>query len=404
VYQSHADPVLDRDAVLSTAPGQSRTAIGISIVTGLVLASGPVSSALGLPPLLGLGLPLGFAAWIACVHLFIAPRASGDVRWFHAAAAGNAFFANVVTVGLAAGTRDPRTLVWCLHVLYAAQNGSLESGPIHWLLALHVLAPLVAIPLLPETADGRLGGPLLVSVAAGIAYLLMSFQVLRRRAVLEERDKALARVREQQQELSRMRLARDLHDSVGSALAVLHLYADQLERTAGNAAETRELAARMRDTASDGLGDLRGALDSLAPGDVTLDTLARALRRLATRLPADVRVETEGPSSHLVVGDLRLAVVRVFQEAVRNAIQHGHARTVRVRLTLDDTLALAVHDDGRGFDTSHVPPGRGLAGLRTRAAELGGTFSVSSAPGQGTHIDVRLPTAPARAATPRSIQ
>ncbi|WP_333492424.1 sensor histidine kinase [Streptomyces camelliae] len=74
------------------------------------------------------------------------------------------------------------------------------------------------------------------------------------------------------------------------------------------------------------------------------------------------------------------------------AVRATARASIEVRLDYADaTLSLSVHDDGCGFDPAAVSTGYGLAGLRARAAEVGGTASVHSAPGDGTTVTVRLP-------------
>jgi signal transduction histidine kinase len=92
----------------------------------------------------------------------------------------------------------------------------------------------------------------------------------------------------------------------------------------------------------------------------------------------------------------RLALVRVFQEALRNSLSHGQARRFTARLGLQGagTLAVELADDGSGFDEAGVVAGRGLAGIRRRAQELGGSAQVRSAAGSGTRIQLTLSLEP----------
>ena len=90
--------------------------------------------------------------------------------------------------------------------------------------------------------------------------------------------------------------------------------------------------------------------------------------------------------------DAREALIRIVREAVTNAARHGHATEVRVELENGNGLRLVVADDGQGFD-SDAPRGGGfgIIGMRERAEALGGVFTLSSEPGEGTAIEVVLP-------------
>ncbi len=116
----------------------------------------------------------------------------------------------------------------------------------------------------------------------------------------------------------------------------------------------------------------------------------------------DATLEVTGPVRALPAG-VEVVVLRACQEALTNARRHaGSSSRVEVRLDYaDDTLALSVRDDGCGFDPAIAPSGYGLAGLRARAAEVGGTAAVRSVPGDGTTVTVRLPVPAAlRSETP----
>jgi signal transduction histidine kinase len=86
------------------------------------------------------------------------------------------------------------------------------------------------------------------------------------------------------------------------------------------------------------------------------------------------------------------ALLRITQEACTNAVRHGHARRLTVSMTRrDGDVELAVRDTGTGFDPAAPHAGSGLAHIRDRVAELGGTVDIDSAPGRGAALTVRVP-------------
>ena len=89
---------------------------------------------------------------------------------------------------------------------------------------------------------------------------------------------------------------------------------------------------------------------------------------------------------------IEVATYRIVLEAVNNVMCHAQARTCRVRLQIVDGLVIEVFDDGRGFPLQYTA-GVGIASIRERTAELGGTCQIESNFGEGTHILVRLPLA-----------
>jgi signal transduction histidine kinase len=109
----------------------------------------------------------------------------------------------------------------------------------------------------------------------------------------------------------------------------------------------------------------------------------------------DVQTDVEGQ----VPDDMGLCLYRIVQECLQNAIRHGKAGHVTVRIEQDGTDGiLTVSDDGLGFDPRGVSgSGIGLASMNERARHLGGSFTIESTPGRGATVHVRLPHSDAAA-------
>ena len=202
------------------------------------------------------------------------------------------------------------------------------------------------------------------------------------------------------QEEERSRLAREIHDGpvqIVSAL-VQRIQMASLEKDGRRMGDHLALAEEIAHSA---VNDLRSVCDALSPPWLSLG-LARCLEELAERLgrqhgvsvEADVRLDADpGP-------ERTLAIFRICQEGVSNAVRHGKASavTIRVREREDGAYRLYVHDNGIGFDAGSLPLDRlraegrrGLNGARERAAFLGGRFAYRSSPGQGTALALTLP-------------
>lgn len=113
--------------------------------------------------------------------------------------------------------------------------------------------------------------------------------------------------------------------------------------------------------------------------------------------PAEFELQTRKAIPDLP-DEVRIALVRILQEALLNARKHARARQMQVILSLDDgALRLTVADDGQGFSPGELrarPPDQGGAGLQTmraRAVALGGQFRVETGPGQGTRVEASIP-------------
>ncbi|HEV2243352.1 MAG TPA: ATP-binding protein, partial [Streptosporangiaceae bacterium] len=129
--------------------------------------------------------------------------------------------------------------------------------------------------------------------------------------------------------------------------------------------------------------ELRPASLGLAPA---LQEICAAYRdRLGVTVDASLDdVSVPAPVEH--------ALLRITQEACTNAVRHGNARRLAVSMTRQDGhVELAVRDSGTGFDPAAPHAGSGLAHIRDRVAELGGTLDIDSAPGRGAALTVRVP-------------
>jgi two-component system, NarL family, sensor histidine kinase DevS len=193
------------------------------------------------------------------------------------------------------------------------------------------------------------------------------------------------------QELERKRLARELHDETGQALASILLGLKSIERQVGT-----EPVATIRELVSSALDDVRRLTVELRPPALDDFGLEAALERLtsvlATRSGLDIRMSITLPE-HALPDAEQTALYRIVQEALTNVVKHAGARSVSIVVTpAGGTLRLVIEDDGSGFEPERVrPDALGLVGMRERVAVLDGSVKVESAPGAGTTIMVELP-------------
>jgi signal transduction histidine kinase len=144
-----------------------------------------------------------------------------------------------------------------------------------------------------------------------------------------------------------------------------------------------------------GLAEMRALIFELRPESLATEGLITALTKqvLVLRTRYKLTVEAQLGEEPALSLERKHALYRIAQEALHNIVKHAHASTVILRLDRqDDELFLEVRDDGRGFDPAEPFPGHlGLRSIQERAARLGGTCSIESAPTQGTSLHVRIP-------------
>jgi signal transduction histidine kinase len=194
----------------------------------------------------------------------------------------------------------------------------------------------------------------------------------------------------------RQRLARELHDSVSQALYGIALGARTaralLDRAPEQVADPLDYVLSLADA---GLAEMRALIFELRPESLETEGLIAALEKQASALRARHEVEVEAvlcdePNVPL---EKKEALYRIAQEALHNTVKHARAKGVDLKMECDPgSIALTVSDDGAGFDPQGEFPGHlGLRSMRERAAHLGGTLEIESAPGKGTRIRARIP-------------
>jgi len=186
----------------------------------------------------------------------------------------------------------------------------------------------------------------------------------------------------------RRRMARDLHDGLVQELSFIR---SQTAAMAGGV-HLPDMAAHVAAAAERALQESRQAVEALS--GTGAERLGEALREAAEEVAAraGTAVEVEGRAVPDVPPGVRDALVRVVREATGNAVRHGQATMVSVRLHAGNgVLRLTVADDGKGFDPDLVVGyGFGLRSMRERVENLGGSFAVQSEPGSGTVVEVTL--------------
>ena len=199
------------------------------------------------------------------------------------------------------------------------------------------------------------------------------------------------------QEQERASIARELHDHINQRLALLAIELQQLEaaaeRSSGKKQDELEHAWNLTNEISHDVQTLSHQLHS---SQLQHLGLVAGVRSLCQEFSKSNEVEAECRCTGLIPKvdeNVALALFRVAQEALHNASKYSHAHAVRADLHCDpDALVLSVTDDGVGFDPASINGGGlGLISMRERMRLVGGELAVRSKPGEGTHIEARVP-------------
>jgi len=187
----------------------------------------------------------------------------------------------------------------------------------------------------------------------------------------------------------RSRVARELHDDIGPALASLGLGLDILVQTHADP-HVRPQLGGLRESVTDLVERVRAAVAMLRREDTT--TVTEHVHRLAAEIgggPPRLVLDLEERTA--IDGTTATEVGAILTEAIRNSVEHALASIIRIEgFVSADGGKISVIDDGRGFDTRARYPGHfGLVGMRERAEVIRGTVTISSVPGQGTTLTVQ---------------
>jgi two-component system, NarL family, sensor histidine kinase UhpB len=260
------------------------------------------------------------------------------------------------------------------------------------LLLRQTLSPLARLARVMGTVDLARPGQRAIGFEGSSTELLAlanAFNGMLDRLELERRE-STARVLAAQEE-ERLRIARELHDEIGQTLTAVALRA---EHRAGQTDEPRPEYAELAEIVQQSLADVRRISLELRPGPLEELGLVNALISLCARVGehSGMRVhrELEGTVPEMP-SDVELAIYRIAQEALTNAMRHSGASDATVAVTsAGDQLVLAVTDNGRGLPDD-VIAGGGLTGMRERALLIGAELQTSTPAGGGTQVTLRLP-------------
>jgi len=201
-------------------------------------------------------------------------------------------------------------------------------------------------------------------------------------------------------ENERKNLALNLHDELGQWLVALRLRAEQLEKVIleTNNKEAIELVLQIKVISQRTQTELRKTMASLRPEAIDTVGLTKSLEDTVghwrTSLPKVDFITRFAKDLDSLPDHLKISIYRLAQEGLTNIAKHADASTVGIKVGFieKNIIGMAIDDNGRGFDVEAVKHGFGLDGMKDRTLAIGGTFRVVSSPGNGTRIEICLPT------------
>jgi PAS domain S-box-containing protein len=202
---------------------------------------------------------------------------------------------------------------------------------------------------------------------------------------------------ESAQEAERKSIAREVHDELGQILSTLRLNISMIRTRFGkHHTELLTLTQNVVELVDRAIHGVRNVSENLRPAVLGIGIFV-SIKWLCDNFTdhSGISCILDSPDPCVELDEARAVVIfRIVQESLTNVMRHAHANSVKISIsTSNDNLCVEVKDDGKGFDMSTSKPQTtyGLFGMRERALACGGNLDISSTPGKGTIISVRIP-------------
>jgi signal transduction histidine kinase len=193
----------------------------------------------------------------------------------------------------------------------------------------------------------------------------------------------------------RARIARELHDSAGNALVAAIQHAQLCQHLLSQSPEqARQQLSEHIDALRYALDEMRELVFHLRPVSLSPDEFANLLRQFVARFSQRTGVQVNLQLDDLPIPSpaMSIALMRLVQEALTNAVKHGKATVIEVTMKREGrNLVGIIRDNGVGFEPERTSAGLGLQTMQERIAAFGGSLKIQSAPQQGTTVEFTLP-------------
>ena len=191
------------------------------------------------------------------------------------------------------------------------------------------------------------------------------------------------------QERERLRIAEDLHDSLGGKLSALKLFVEEIKKV------DKKLYHKIQSVLDDSYQDVRSISHQNNATAIIDKGLIPAVNIIANRLKSSNKINVEVTNIDLkqkIQNFIEIQLFRIIQELLANTIKHAKANIVTIQFSEEEnTLNVVYEDDGIGFDTAKPSDGIGLSNIKNRIEKIKGSLTIDSNPGDGTTVIINVP-------------
>lgn len=242
------------------------------------------------------------------------------------------------------------------------------------------------------------GGLVLVLLVVGIS--LIRVQRLKAERIKNEAalERALAEAKAQENlKEQRIRIARDLHDNIGSQLTYITSITDTTRKGIDRGEVfLAEKLMQMKQFTLVTISELRDTIWAMNKDEISLEDIQERTQQLAATIhdatDDNIRVRTESdPSDKVLNAFVGMNLFRIIQECINNAVKHSETKEVLVSFKdINNKIEIVIQDFGKGFDTEAQGTGNGLYIMKNRAEKAGIDFKLTSVVGEGTRVELRV--------------
>ena len=198
------------------------------------------------------------------------------------------------------------------------------------------------------------------------------------------------------QEKERDQIANDLHDNLGSKIATLKLYIDEITNIENdNQDEKRELTEKLKELSNETYKEVRTIAHQKNFGTFINKGLLPSIRAIANQISSSHKLAIELININInthITNTVEIQIFRIIQELLTNCIKHSEASTVIIQFSeYDSVLNVIVEDNGKGFDKNKVSSAYGLKNVKRRIEKIGGTIEIDPRIGEGTTVILNIP-------------
>ncbi|HNU48860.1 MAG TPA: histidine kinase, partial [Bacteroidia bacterium] len=197
----------------------------------------------------------------------------------------------------------------------------------------------------------------------------------------------------QTEENERIRIAKDIHDELGSGLTKIKFLSEILEMKTKDQAQLKETLQSITGTSHQLIDNMRDMIWNMNPMNSTLDNLIARVREFSTEYLEDFPIEVsyafpENIPSEKINIEISRNILMIVKESLQNIVKHSNASKVSIRIEIQPVFKLIIAENGIGFSMNEKTTGNGLRNMSERSKNIGASLNISSKPGEGSKLSL----------------